>query len=117
MAFPPSRLRSWDRVTQPLAFTREENKYGAGYSRGLLGIVLLNTMPRLQHPPAFPIFGDVLGGWCCFGGARAIDLVVGVFDVVFLRAALHVGGMGVSGSRVAAVVFQCFSQWSFELFS
>lgn len=78
--------------------------------------MLLNTVLKLQHSPAFPIIGDVLGGWCCLGGARAIDLVVaGVFDGVFLRGDLHVGGMGVSGSRVAAVVFQCLSQRAFVL--
>ena len=34
-------------------------------------------MPKLQHSPALPIFGDVLGGWCCLEGAKAISVVSG----------------------------------------
>lgn len=71
MAFPPSSLRSWDWVTQPLAFTREEKKIGAagshaacwGYCFRIIQAQQCQSsmckVRPLQHSPVFPIFGDV----------------------------------------------------------
>lgn len=61
MASPPpvdSDPGIW--VTQSLALIREDNKKMTSTTSRVVATVVLNTMLKLQHSPAFPIFGDAL---------------------------------------------------------